>query len=269
MLNRVLYFFHKKLPVYALVLALFGLTAYMTAAAGQRLWKSFNKRPEPAGKSEGMSEFPASPGTGSKPSSAAVQSYQGGAASGPTEAVQTAAPAQAVPPTESNPNSVQKPPVSQPAGCLVTVFGNTYNVTRLRSSHPGGDIFRCGTDMTQAYQRQHGNDMGMLAPYRVAGAQAPAGTAGSQGNTDMEPGQEVTVSAGGSFSPASLSVSAGESVRFVYENPGDEVVISFSPQPPASLKLDHEHTVRSAAFSQPGTYVARSSRGGSATIIVR
>lgn len=39
--------------------------------------------------------------------------------------------------------------------CIVSVQGRSYDVTELRVTHSGGDIFRCGTDMTASFFGQH------------------------------------------------------------------------------------------------------------------
>jgi cytochrome b involved in lipid metabolism len=41
--------------------------------------------------------------------------------------------------------------------CLITISGKKYNVTDYRNKHPGGDIFTCGSDMTTAFNNQHGS----------------------------------------------------------------------------------------------------------------
>lgn len=51
--------------------------------------------------------------------------------------------------------------------CIVTVFGNKYDVTELRGTHPGGDIYQCGTDMSGMYGGQHGTNVERLEPYLV------------------------------------------------------------------------------------------------------
>jgi cytochrome b involved in lipid metabolism len=51
--------------------------------------------------------------------------------------------------------------------CIVTVYGNNYDVTTLRDSHPGGDIYLCGQDMTGMYEGQHGSNIQRLEPYLV------------------------------------------------------------------------------------------------------
>jgi len=41
--------------------------------------------------------------------------------------------------------------------CIVTIRGEKYDVTTFRSKHPGGNIFKCGEDMTNAFNKQHGD----------------------------------------------------------------------------------------------------------------
>lgn len=53
------------------------------------------------------------------------------------------------------------------SSCVVTVSGGLYDVSSLKSTHPGGDIFVCGTDMTGLYQAIHGTDLSRLAPFAL------------------------------------------------------------------------------------------------------
>ncbi|MEI7579410.1 MAG: cytochrome b5 domain-containing protein [bacterium] len=75
-------------------------------------------------------------------------------------------------------------------GCLVTLSGKQYDVTTLRKSHSGGDVFQCGTDMTAKYIAQHGSDLSRMQRYLYVpgktitavsnpntGNNSPAGTA--------------------------------------------------------------------------------------------
>jgi hypothetical protein len=55
------------------------------------------------------------------------------------------------------------------ARCIITLFGKQYDVTQLRVTHSGGDIFKCGTDMTTTYQNQHGTNMNRMANYLYTG----------------------------------------------------------------------------------------------------
>lgn len=66
--------------------------------------------------------------------------------------------------------------VSNLNACIVTLFGKQYDVSRLRSTHSGGDIFTCGTDMTSVYQGKHGTNVNRMQSYAVS-------TAGSTGST--------------------------------------------------------------------------------------
>ncbi|MEK7165682.1 MAG: hypothetical protein AAB874_02645, partial [Patescibacteria group bacterium] len=45
--------------------------------------------------------------------------------------------------------------------------GRQYDVTPLKSTHSGGDIFQCGTDMTAVYQKQHGTDTSRMTAYLI------------------------------------------------------------------------------------------------------
>ena len=39
--------------------------------------------------------------------------------------------------------------------CVIVVDGNSYNVTEYRYIHEGGDIFKCGMDMSAEFHQQH------------------------------------------------------------------------------------------------------------------
>lgn len=49
--------------------------------------------------------------------------------------------------------------------CIVTVFGKQYNVTTLKQTHSGGNIFNCGTDMSSTYQGKHGSNVSLIQRY--------------------------------------------------------------------------------------------------------
>lgn len=67
--------------------------------------------------------------------------------------------------------------------CLVTLFGKQYDVTSLRSSHPGGNVFVCGTDMSATYQSAHGTDVSRMQQYLVTGNSTAAGTSSNSSST--------------------------------------------------------------------------------------
>lgn len=46
-------------------------------------------------------------------------------------------------------------PSPKPQGCIVSIEGVSYDVTVFKKIHSGGDIFKCGTDMTASFYSQH------------------------------------------------------------------------------------------------------------------
>ncbi|MFZ2978487.1 MAG: Ig-like domain-containing protein, partial [Candidatus Magasanikiibacteriota bacterium] len=53
------------------------------------------------------------------------------------------------------------------SSCVVTVSGQSYDVSSLKSDHSGGDIFVCGTDMTAVYQAVHGTSVSRIASFLI------------------------------------------------------------------------------------------------------
>jgi len=47
-------------------------------------------------------------------------------------------------------------PLPEGEKCIITVRGGKYDVTEFLNEHPGGNIFKCGEDMTEAFNKQHG-----------------------------------------------------------------------------------------------------------------
>lgn len=73
--------------------------------------------------------------------------------------------------------------------CIITLFGKQYDVTTLRTTHSGGDIFSCGSDMTSSYQAKHGTNMSRMARYEVTGTgqtSVNGGTLVSNGGSEDE-----------------------------------------------------------------------------------
>jgi hypothetical protein len=68
-----------------------------------------------------------------------------------------------------------KPPVApvvnnstQNASCIVSVDGVRYDVTQVRIIHSGGDIFKCGVDMTKDFWDQHNAGiLAQMAKYKI------------------------------------------------------------------------------------------------------
>ena len=46
-------------------------------------------------------------------------------------------------------------PAPKPSGCVIKIDGVSYEITSLRKSHSGGDIFSCGTDMSAIFWGRH------------------------------------------------------------------------------------------------------------------
>lgn len=51
--------------------------------------------------------------------------------------------------------------------CIITIFDKEYDVSQLRYSHSGGDIYRCGTDMSEDFEGQHGTDITRLDQFKI------------------------------------------------------------------------------------------------------
>lgn len=64
------------------------------------------------------------------------------------------------------PTSTPKP--TEANRCIVTVQGKRYDVTSLRKTHSGGNIFTCGKDMTTTFTAQHGTNINMLKQYLIS-----------------------------------------------------------------------------------------------------
>lgn len=61
-------------------------------------------------------------------------------------------------PDPVKPNSMASTPAVSNR-CIVTVEGQKYDVTDFRLLHSGGDIFVCGTDMTNTFFGQHNQEI--------------------------------------------------------------------------------------------------------------
>lgn len=100
---------------------------------------------------------PPSPSPSAQPAQAAPPAQQ---RTQPTPIVAAATPVPATPaPTTA--------PAPQP-GCLVVISGVSYDLAAFRAKHSGGDIFQCGTDMTDIFFSQHNASyIQKLAPYKL------------------------------------------------------------------------------------------------------
>lgn len=64
--------------------------------------------------------------------------------------------------------AVVAPPTQNTNTCIIILFGKQYDVFSLRSTHSGGNVFTCNTDMSGVYQGQHGTNVSQMQAYLVA-----------------------------------------------------------------------------------------------------
>lgn len=82
----------------------------------------------------------------------------------------------------------------------------------------------------------------------------------------------VNVTSAGNYSPTSLTLNTGDSIKFVYTPPiSSEVVTRFTPSTISSLTLDAEFTTRTKVFSSAGTWTfkAENHNGNTGTVTVQ
>lgn len=74
-----------------------------------------------------------------------------------------------VSPTTSTPTIVTTPTIDPLAGkCLVYIDETRYDVSDFRNLHDGGDIFQCGTDMSNIFHGQHPVSMlSKMSKYKI------------------------------------------------------------------------------------------------------
>ncbi len=51
--------------------------------------------------------------------------------------------------------------------CFITLNGKRYDVTEFKTEHEGGNVFVCGTDMTDQFKDEHKNDFARAEDYEV------------------------------------------------------------------------------------------------------
>lgn len=52
--------------------------------------------------------------------------------------------------------------------CIITIDGSKYDFSTFRNSHEGGDVFECGSDMSQVFHNQHpDNFLRKIARYKI------------------------------------------------------------------------------------------------------
>jgi len=107
-----------------------------------------------------------------------------------------------IPPTTSS--STTQSSTTSTSQCVVTLSGNKYDVTSLRTTHSGGNIFNCGTDMTAVYQGRHGTSLSRMQKYLISTTSTSGGTTSNNANnssssqTNTGGGNQSSSSSGGS-----------------------------------------------------------------------
>ncbi len=51
--------------------------------------------------------------------------------------------------------------------CIITISGSKYDVTNFRYEHEGGNVFKCGEDMTEAFQKKHKGYLPMIEKFKI------------------------------------------------------------------------------------------------------
>lgn len=60
------------------------------------------------------------------------------------------------------------PPAVSDSRCIITVDGGRYDVTTFRSKHSGGDMFKCGMDMSATFHGQHPDSfLNKMGQYKI------------------------------------------------------------------------------------------------------
>jgi hypothetical protein len=70
-------------------------------------------------------------------------------------------------PTPTQEPKPTTPQLADSNSCLVTLFGQQFDVAPLMNTHSGGNIFVCNTDMTATYQKEHGTDLSRMSQFRI------------------------------------------------------------------------------------------------------
>ncbi|MCL5969962.1 MAG: hypothetical protein M1450_00465 [Patescibacteria group bacterium] len=66
---------------------------------------------------------------------------------------------------QNTPEPTAPPDLSR---CVIVIDGKKYDVTEFRKIHSGGDVFKCGTDMTaDFYARHDASYLPMMEKYRL------------------------------------------------------------------------------------------------------
>ncbi|RMD77185.1 hypothetical protein D6810_01680 [Candidatus Dojkabacteria bacterium] len=68
---------------------------------------------------------------------------------------------------EDNDNLNQSDFGSDNNRCIIIIDQNKYDVSNLKYTHTGGNIFKCGQDMTKEFEQKHRLNLKMIEKYKV------------------------------------------------------------------------------------------------------
>lgn len=71
-----------------------------------------------------------------------------------------------VKPPQDTQSEVSPQLISNPT-CIITIDEKKYDVQPLRSTHPGGDIYKCDTDMSAIFHGKHGESVKRVEKYLI------------------------------------------------------------------------------------------------------
>lgn len=84
-------------------------------------------------------------------------------------------PVQSISPSPTINKPIPKPtiaptvaPITKPSGCVIQIDGVSYEITSLRKTHSGGDVFQCGTDMSALFWKKHDSQiLKIMQQYKI------------------------------------------------------------------------------------------------------
>lgn len=69
---------------------------------------------------------------------------------------------------EENPNGNTVPLAEETSTkCIITIKDSKYDVTEFKNKHTGGDVFKCGEDMTVSFEKRHKGYLPMIEKFKV------------------------------------------------------------------------------------------------------
>lgn len=69
--------------------------------------------------------------------------------------------------TKESKQNISAKTVNADEQCIITIQEEKYDVTEFKYKHPGGDIFKCGQDMTEIFQKAHKGYLPMIEKLKI------------------------------------------------------------------------------------------------------